>query len=256
MLLDRRVLTNFPYSDLTTKSLQSAIFHAIRFNWILERFFPAKKMLKVLMVVEWILLLARIYTDPILFEKLFETFGGEFFIGSFNEAPAFENFKLQGGHLYAFSAGYKLKPKLEAEIQFSKYKIKATTDFPIVAIDETTFEERNTTGHLKTTLKNTAIRVAVNYAPYSGIVQPYGGFGMTYTTTKSTQTDVQMETVVFNLSEHSAKQSFGFLIQIGARIFIQPNFFVKINGQVFSVKTNSEAIRLDKNLSIGAGIRF
>ncbi len=202
-------------------------------------------------------LFSTIYSDPQLFEKLFETLGGEFFIGSFSEAPKFENFRQSNGTIYGFSGAYRLSQHFDGQLQFATYKTKVTAEFPIVVFDETTFETTAKNGSLATDLKSNTFQIIGNYYPISGVVQPFVGAGFSYTFTKHSVTKAQMGEVVFDLSENASAKSIGLIFTTGVETIILKNIVLQFNGKVFSVSDpDGSGAVWNKVLSGGVGVRF
>jgi outer membrane protein W len=202
-------------------------------------------------------LLSNIYSDRELFEKLYENLGGEFFIGSFSDAPKFENFQQTKGNYIGISGAFRFSPHFETSIHFATYKVEVTAEFPIIVFDEMTFETYSTNGNLMTELKSNTIQLSGNYFPFSGNIQPYAGVGLVYSTTKSSQTKTQMGEVAFNLSENPAANSFGLIFKGGVEVIVYKNIFLNFNGQIFSVSaTNNSGTNWNKVLSGGVGVRF
>jgi hypothetical protein len=202
-------------------------------------------------------LLQKMYSDPQLFEKLFETLGGEFFVGSFSEAPKFENFRQSNGNYLGVSGAYRVNSHFEAKVQFSAYKTQITADFPIIVFDQNSFETQNLKGNLTTDLKTKTLGISGNYYPLTGIIQPYAGVGVLYSSTNSSVTKAQMGEVVFDLSENPKLNSFGLTFNTGVALIIHSNIILQVNGQLFSVAApNGGGTVWNKVLSGGVGVRF
>ncbi len=202
-------------------------------------------------------LLSMIYSDPQLLEKLFESLGGEFFIGSFSEAPEFENFRQSGDNVYSISGAFRIHPSFDVMAQFVVYKTKVTADFPIVVFDELTYDIRSAKGLLTTDLCSRSIQFSGNYYPFKGIVQPLIGAGTTVVFTKSIGTHAKIGDQKMDMPKNTFEKSLGVLFNAGVKIMVFKNGFIQIDGQMFSVSSpNGNKTSWNKMLSFGAGVQF
>ena len=196
-----------------------------------------------------------IYADPQLFEKLFESLGGEFFIGSFSEAPKFENFKQKSRNYFGLSGAFRFHPRFEIETQFGAYQTEVTAEFPIVIFDNYTFETTSTKGKIKSGLKSKVIQTSGNFYPLNGKVQPFLGVGVVYHFIKSSVTKAEMESVEFAFFETPKSQSFGLVLKGGIAVEILKNVVLTLEGQAFTI-SKAEGNDWNKMLNGGIGIRF
>ena len=202
-------------------------------------------------------LLNTMYSDPALLERLFETLGGEFFVGSMTGEAGFENFEQKGGFYFGASGACRLSPKITGKAHFGTYKTEITAEFPIVIFDQTTFEPVSAKGELSTTMRTNTFQITGNYFPFKGLVQPFAGAGVIYTSTKSSTTRAQLGTMAFDLSENLSNNSFGLAFHAGVEVAVHPNIVLQLNGQVFSQSSiEDERIAWNKALTGGVGFRF
>ena len=202
-------------------------------------------------------LLQTMYTTPGLFEQLYESLGGEFFIGSFTEAPKFENFTQENGNYLGFSGTYRFGDHFEATFQFSAYQTNVAASFPVVIFDNSSFETTSSEGKISTDLKSNSIQVLGKYFPLTGKIQPFVGAGLAYTSTKSGVTKAQIHEVIFELQNNPSSQSLGGVIDVGVVVILYKNVQLQLSSKMFSVKApDGKGMVWNKTLSAGLGCRF
>ena len=188
-----------------------------------------------------------IYGDAALFEKLFESLGGEFFLGSFSEPPNFVNPISGRQHFFGVNGAYWWNDRFALEAGFSKGRSSSSIEFPITVIELDEGNTRALLGRLNTAQNFYAARLYAQLALFTGWMKAIISGGVDYQDRSPYEVIATMEDIRFALKEVKRQRN----VYAGGAVAAQFRLLDQL-----SLEASLKARKIEKKVQVGAGIRL
>ncbi|MCB0706108.1 MAG: outer membrane beta-barrel protein [Saprospiraceae bacterium] len=202
----------------------------------------------------------QIFTDPGTFEKLFESLGGEFFLGDFSEAPKPLNPQATTSWIWGFGSNYSITPNFSVagSLHFAHHELHAV--FPVTIFNSTNGEMQSTMGQLNARVATMRGRIGGQYTLGQGLVRPFAGVGIQYTRAAVQDVNALLSGVPFDSELEVLTKSLGAYGTAGIEVHPTKLISFRVSAFTGSEKMETGSKQLETvwapGLSIGAGLKF
>jgi hypothetical protein len=186
-----------------------------------------------------------IYSNAELTEKLLESLGGEFFIGSFSAPPKFEQYRFTNPRIFGMNTSIYFDRHFGIRLGAGKGYAAVSADFPITVIDLENGETQMVFGQVIHDRSFYNSFAQIQYVLFEGYLRMMFGAGVYYQYEKASTVDAMIGTERFPIREIAARSNWypnaevGFQLQLSNRLVAE---------------ASAKARKTETNIEYGAGV--
>jgi hypothetical protein len=188
-----------------------------------------------------------IYADPEIFETLFETFKGEFFLGTFSSPPSFSKYLQKRPRFLGINATYWLNKYIALDAELVKGESSISAKFPITVINLENGETQSLHGTVTADQNYYAARLFAQCAFFTGWMRAAVRGGVKYQRSSAYELIASLGDQEFKIGEETV------------RTIITPSAVLAVQLRLskgLSLEMSIKGEREEKQLQLGAGLRL
>lgn len=161
-----------------------------------------------------------IYSDPVIFQDVFDALGGDFFLGTLTGPAIIEKGDIGTDIGWTATGLFDFADLWEAEITYGQFTNDWTSRFPITVFDPVTSEPFRVNGEISMDVESNRLGVIVNRSFDMQPFAPFVGAGIQHSKRTLKSARANIEGVEFDVWSESDESQIGVLIQGGVDIHI------------------------------------